>query len=161
MNDTTVPRRRRSWLLIVSLCLNVALLALIAVTIWRVTHLDTRIGSGGLLAPRSILAAAPDAEPAIEAVIDAHTAKLKVLHAASAAARRDAFHLLTAPDYTPAKMAAALDAVARADAALEAENIAMEADSIAKLTPGERTRVADHVKRRLGGWFFRQFRRGR
>lgn len=154
----SVPRRRRSWLLIASLFVNVLLMALIGVSIYRLTHIDTRIGSGGMLSPRMIAAAAPSARPAIGGVIDAHTAKMHALRAASSDARRAAFRLLASPDYTPAKMTTALDAVAQADSALERESIAMMGDSLAKLSPDERAQVVARVRRKLNSWFLRQFR---
>ena len=68
------PRPRRSWLLIVSLCLNIALVPVIAAVVVRAMHRDTAIGSGGVLAPRSLMAALPAQSSAIQKVIDAHTA---------------------------------------------------------------------------------------
>ena len=156
MSDpAAAPPRRRNWLLIVSLCLNVVLVALIVTAILRAPSRPAAIG-GGVLAPRSIMAALPDAAGPIQKVIDAHTAKLRELRLASVRARRDAFRVLASPDYTPDKLAAALEAVRAADTALEAESIAMMRDSLATLSPADRRKIVDRVRSR--SWWFRRFR---
>jgi uncharacterized membrane protein len=152
------PRPRRSWLLIVSLCLNIALVPVIAAVVVRAMHRDTAIGSGGVLAPRSLMTALPAQSGAIQKVIDAHTAKIRGLREASLRARRQAFALLASPGYTPEKMSAALQAITAADTALETESIAMMGDSIARLTPAERQAIADKVRKRNNSWLFRMFR---
>ena len=152
------PPRRRSWLLIVSLCLNIALIPVIAAVVVRATHRDTEIGSGGVLAPRTLMGALPAEAGAIQKVINAHTPKIRALRQDSAHARRDAFNSLAAPDYTPAKLQAALDRIHAADQALENESLAMMGDSIAVLTPAERAAIVDKIKRRNRSWFFRLFR---
>jgi uncharacterized membrane protein len=152
------PRRRRSWLLIASLCLNIALIPVLAAVVIRATHRDTEIGTGGVLAPRSIMEALPDERRPIAGIIAAHTPKILALRKASGMTRWNAFKVLGAPDYTPAKLAAALDAVHAADAALEAESIAMMHDSLAVLTPEERLAMVEKVKRRNRSWLFRMFR---
>ncbi|HUO90395.1 MAG TPA: periplasmic heavy metal sensor [Rhizomicrobium sp.] len=157
MSDpAAAPPRRRNWLLIVSLCLNVVLVALIVTAILRAPSRPAAIGGGGVLAPRSIMAALPDAAGPIQKVIDAHTAKLRELRLASVRARRDAFRVLASPDYTPDKLAAALEAVRAADTALEAESIAMMRDSLATLSPADRRKIVDRVRSR--SWWFRRFR---
>lgn len=159
MTDTVPPpRRRRSWLLIVSLCLNIALVPVIAAVVLRALHRDTAVGSGGVLAPRSVMAAIPDERAHIQKVIDAHSAKILQLRQASIRTRREAFAVLAAPDYTPEKFAAALDAVTAADTALEAETIAMMGDSIAKLTPAERAALVEKVRKRNRSWLWRMFK---
>ncbi len=155
--DETKPRR--SWLLIVSLCLNVALIAGIAVVAWRVGHFDIFAGSGGPLAPRSVMAEFPDREPAIEKIIAAHHDKLADLRHGAALARRDAFRQFAAPDYTPQKMASALDAVATADVAIEREAIVMENESLATLPPAQRQALVERIKARNRSWFFRMLKR--
>lgn len=152
------PKRRRSWLLIVSLCLNIALVPVFAAVVIRALHRDTQIGSGGVLAPRSVMAAIPDERAHIQKVIDAHSAKIRDLRQASQRARREAFAVLSSPDYTPAKLSAALGAIAAADAALETESVAMMGDSLATLTPAERQAMVDKVKKRNNSWLFRMFR---
>ena len=153
-----VPPRRRSWLLIVSLCLNIALVPVIAAVVIRALHIDTEIGSGGVLAPRSLMAALPDQSAHIQKVIDAHTPKIRALRRESVRTRLDAFDLLASPGYTPDKMAAALSAVTAADGALERESVAMLGDTFAVLTPAERQAIVERVRRRNRSWLFRMFR---
>ena len=159
MSDATPqPRRRRSWLLIVSLCLNIALVPVIAAVVIRALHRDTTIGSGGVLAPRSVQAAIPDERANIQKVIDAHGVRITELRAASVQARRQAFAALAAPSYTPAKMATALAAVTAADTALETESVAMMGDSLATLTPAERSAMVEKVRKRNRFWLWRMLR---
>lgn len=157
MNEAT-PKRRVSWLLIVSLCLNIALVPVIAAVMIRALHRDTTIGSGGVLAPRSVQAAIPDERANIQKVIDAHSARITTLRAASVNARRQAFAALAAPDYTPAKMATALAAITTADTALETESVAMMGDSLATLTPAERSAMVEKVRKRNRFWLWRMLR---
>lgn len=157
-NSADKPRRRTSIALIVSLCLNVALLALIGAAVSRVMHRDTEIGAGGILAPRSVIAAVPQAQALIQKIIDAHAQKLRALRMESVRTRKDAFAVLAASDYTPAKFAGALGAVHAADSALEGESITMMAESLSALTPAQRLVVVDRVRRRTNSWFFRTFR---
>ncbi len=77
----------------------------------------------------------------------------------AATARLDAFHLFGSPDYTPPKMASALDAVATADVAIEREAIVMENESLTTLSPAQRRALADRIGARSHSWFFRLFRR--
>jgi uncharacterized membrane protein len=156
------PKRRVNWLLIVSLCLNIALVPVIAAVVIRALHRDTAIGSGGILAPRSLMAALPDERVHIQKIIDAHSAKILSLRQASVRARLAAFEVLGAPGYTPQKLSAALDAVTVADTALETESVAMMSQSLATLTPAERQAMVEKVKKRNRSWLFRMFRpRGR
>jgi hypothetical protein len=152
------PRRRRSWLLIVSLCLNLILVVLVATAALRAPMRPMPIGGGGgILAPRSIMAALPNAAGPVQKVIDAHEPKISALRMAAAHARREAFRELAAPDYTPQKLAAALEAVRVADGALEAESIAMMRDSLNTLSPADRQAMVERVRNR--SWWFRLFRR--
>lgn len=158
MDQPVAPKRRVSWLLIVSLCLNIALLPVIAAVVIRALHRDTEIGSGGVLAPRSLMTALPDTRAGIQKVIDAHTAKISELRRNSAHARRQVFEALAAPDYAPAKLSAALDGVTAADTALETESVGMLGQSLAVLTPAERQAIVEKVRKRNRSWLFRMFR---
>src|SRR3569832_801836 len=161
MTDTpppAPPRPRRSWLLIVSLCLNIALIPVIGAVVVRALHRDVQVGSGGILAPRSLISAFPSESGRIQKVIDAHTPKIKDLRHGSLQTRREAWEILGSPGYAPDKMSKALDAVHDADAALESESIAMMADSIAVLTPAERGALVEKIRKRNRSWLFRMFR---
>jgi Spy/CpxP family protein refolding chaperone len=157
MSDPTPSAPRRpSVLLIVSLCLNLLLIPVIAVVIFRAAHHINQIGAGGVLAPRTVMAETPAQSDRIAAIIAKHEPRIRALRAAAADARREAFRTLGAPDYTPDKFHKALAAVSDADSALERENIAMMAESLATLTPQER---ADLVTRARGRFrFWRPFR---
>jgi len=153
------PKKRRvSWLLIVSLCLNIALIPVVAAVVIRATHRDTAIGTGGVLAPRSVMAAVPDEQAHIQKIIDAHSAKIIELRQAAARTRRQSLLVLASPDYTPEKMTAALAAVTEADLALETESVAMMGQSLAALTPAERQAIVEKVRKRNRSWLFRMFR---
>jgi hypothetical protein len=158
MSETlAAPPRRRSWLLIVSLCLNIILVVLIAAAALRGPMRPIPVGGGGILAPRSIVAALPNAAGPVQRVIDAHEPKIRALRMAAAHARREVFRELAAPDYTPQKLAEALEAVRVADSALEAESIAMMRDSLNTLSPADRQAMVERVRNR--SWWFRLFRR--
>ncbi len=163
MTDTQTPlppapRPRRSWLLIVSLCLNIVLIPVVAAVVMRALHRDVQIGSGGIMAPRSLIDAFPSEGGKIQKVIGAHTPSIKSLRHATVLARVQAWQLLGSPNYTPDKMAAALAAVHAADIALEAETLAMMNDSLATLTQAERTALVEKVRKRNRSWLFRMFR---
>ena len=159
MSEPNSASRRPSILLIVSLCLNIILIPVIAAVLVRAAHRDGGVvGAGGVLAPRSVMAAVPAERDRIQAIIDAHTAKITTLRKASAQARREAFMTLAEPDFSQASFAKSLTAVADADAALERENIAMMAQSLAVLTPQEREALVTRTKARNRSWFWRMFR---
>ena len=158
MTDTPPPRPRRSWLLIVSLCLNIALIPVIGAVVVRAMHRDVQIGSGGILAPRSLMAAFPSEAGRIQKVIAARTAKIRELRHGSEQTRLAAWQLLDSPNYSPDRMARALEAVHAADTALEGESIAMMNDSLATLSPDERAALVEKIKRRNRFWLFRLFR---
>jgi Spy/CpxP family protein refolding chaperone len=157
MSEPVQPRRR-SWLLILSLCLNIALVPVIAAVVIRAMHVSTQIGSGGVLAPRSLMAALPDQSANIQKVIDAHTAKIRALRRDSVRTRMDAFALLGSPGYTPDRMSTAFAAITAADGALERESVAMLNDTLAVLTPAQRQAIVARVRRRNRSWLFRMFR---
>jgi len=152
------PRPRRSWLLIVSLCLNIALIPVVGAVVLRAMHRDVQIGSGGVLAPRLLMNAFPAEAGRIQKVVSAHTPKIKDLRHGSVQARLGAWQLLDSPNYTPDRMAKALEAVHAADTALEGESIAMMNDSLATLSPAERGALVEKVRRRNRSWLFRMFR---
>ena len=160
MTDTLppAPRPRRSWLLIVSLCLNIALIPVIGAVVVRAMHRDVQIGSGGILAPRSLINAFPSEGGKIQKVIAAHTPAIRERRHASVQTRIQAWQVLGASDYTPDKMAKALDAIHAADTALEGESLAMMNDSLAALTPDERMALVEKIRKRNRSWLVRMFR---
>ena len=162
MNDALPPPRRRSRLLIVSLCVNAALIAFLSLILWRAAHIDRTIGSGGPLAPKSIIFEFPSRSAAIDAVIAAHAQKEAALRKAAIDARRALVRVIAAPDYTADAMRKASTAVSAADAALEAESVAMSDDALTTLSPDERKTLVERLKRRNRSWLWRTFHpRGR
>ena len=158
MSDTAAPRRRVSWLLIFSLCINIVLVLVFAGVVYRVLHRETTIGSGGVLAPRSLMVSLPDERFKLQKVIESHTAKITALRAAAFRTRRAALDVLGSPGYTPQKLTAAMGAVTAADSALETESVAMLGESLATLTPAERAAIVEKVRRRNRSWLFRMFK---
>ena len=158
MSDTPAPRSR-SILLIVSLCLNIALVPIFAVVIYRAAHRVPEIGAGGVLAPRTVMEAVPAERDRIQAIIDAHTPKIRALRTAALRARRDAFQALGTADFSPDLFNKALADVSTADSALERENIGMMSESLAALTPAERQEMVVRTKARNRSWFWRMFGR--
>jgi uncharacterized membrane protein len=154
--ENAVPRRR-SWLLIVSLCLNVLLIAAIATVAVRIAHRDLRIVGARPLGARAVLAQFPDERPRIAPVVAAHRAKVEALRRASIAARESALEVLGKRTATPQDLSAAFAAVGQADAALEAEVIAMDGEGVLALTAGERVALAEKLRARERSWWYRTF----
>lgn len=157
MSETTsTSPRRPSVVLIVSLCLNIVLIPVLAAVVVHATHRGVVVGAGGVLAPRSVMAAVPNERDRIQAIIDRHAPIIVSLRGASVRARRQAFASLAAPDFSQEAFSKSLKVVSDADAALERENIAMMAESLAVLTPVERQTVVARTRSR--SWFWRMFR---
>jgi uncharacterized membrane protein len=160
MTSTVAPpsRRRVSWLLLVSLCINIVLILVFVGVMYRALHRETTIGSGGLLAPRSLMTSLPDERFKLQKIIANHTPAITTLRAASFRTRREALDVLGSPDYTPDKLTTALHAVTTADSALETESVAMLGESLAVLTPAERSAIVEKVRKRNRSWLFRMFK---
>ena len=144
------PPRRRNILLIVSLCLNVALAAMIAIGITNAARRNHLRGfAGGPLAPQALMAEVdPSQRPKIQAVIDRHAARLKELRLESVQARGAAFRVFAEPSFTPQEFSQALERVRAADTAWQDEAAKMTAESVAKLTPQERQQIAQKIRER-------------
>jgi uncharacterized membrane protein len=144
--DETARTRTRSTLLVMSLCLNVGLIALILVGIGR-------FGRGGppppagLMAPGQIARGLPPKQrEEILDIVAAHRPALQTRRRAARRARLEAFRIFASPGYTADEFSRALDQVRDADAALEGEAISVERDVVNVLTPAERTRIAERVR---------------
>jgi uncharacterized membrane protein len=156
---TSTPAPRRSVLLIVSLCLNVALVVMIVVGVVNAMH------NGGtprnFLAPEALKEAATPAERArIDAIIATHAGKIRGLKDASRAAHRAAFKMFADPKFDPAAFESALGKSQDADDALRREFATVSAQSAAQLSPSERAAVAEKARRRFMWWRFFRGRRG-
>lgn len=155
MSDPAVlPKRQPSVLLIVSLCLNLALIGLIAITFMRtgMHHFGGREGHEGrggkvALSAQALMRLAPGEEAKIQGILDSHRKQLRELRQQAMQARSEAFHFLESRDFKPDDFARSLAAVQSADAALEAETMKVTAESVAALTPAERETVVSQVRK--------------
>ena len=152
------PRPWRNVLLVLSLCLNVALLAILGVGAVRLAAAAGRapfIGQpAGPLAPGQVMRSlSPERRGAVQAVVRRHRPELLRLRRAARDARQETFGVFAAPGFDNAAFAAALDRVRDADGALEDEAIAQARDIVAALTPAERQKViADRPRPRRSFW---------
>ena len=157
MSDPALPERRKpSILLIVSLCLNLALVGLGAVLFLRgpFPH-EAKAG----LSAQALMHMVPAEQDRIAAVIDAHRPKLHELRQEATLARAELFNALSAKTFDKTAFAKAAGAVQSADAALEDENLKTTADAVAVLTPEERERVAAAMPKPSHSWLRRMFRK--
>ena len=150
MADSAPPSaqsRTRTTLMVMSLCLNVGLIALILVGIGRVG--GGFIAQPGVMAPAQIARGLPPQQrEKILDIVAAHRDAMRERRQAARRARLEAFRIFAAPDYTAADFTRALDAVRAADAALEEEAVALQQDVVNTLTPGQRKLIAERVQAR-------------
>jgi uncharacterized membrane protein len=149
MSDPVIASKRQpSVLLIVSLCLNLALIGLVAITFMRtgMRHFEPREEKIGLSA-QSLMRMIPAEEDKIRAIVDAHHKLMRPLRQQAKRARAESFQLLEAKDFNADAFAKSLSDVQNADAALESETMKLTAESIAALTPQERETVAGKVQK--------------
>ncbi len=153
--DETARTRTRSTLLVMSLCLNVGLIALILVGLGRV-------GRGfppppGMMAPGQIARGLPPRQrEEILDIVAAHRPALQARRQAARRARLEAFRVFSSPGYSADDFTRALDQVRAADAALESEAVSVERDAVNVLTPAERARIAERVRARRNRPFWRR-----
>lgn len=142
--DEVARARTRTALLVMSLCLNAGLIALILVGIGR---MGARFGPPpGMMAPRQIARGLPPQQrEKIRGIVRAHRPAMQARRQAARRARLAAFRVFASPDYTASGFARALDQVRTADAALESQAISLQRDVVDALTPAERTRIARRV----------------
>ena len=162
MSEPAKPSRRRSMLLVGSLCLNLLLIGWLAVMLTRTAGGGFIAAQpGGALAPGAIARGQPtDEQEKIRGIIDAHQEGVLQARQAAQRARREAFRVFAAPNYTPGAFAAALDAVRDADSRLEDQAIARLLDTINTLTPEERQTVITRIRTGANQpWWRRQLRR--
>lgn len=150
-DSSGVKSRGRSVLLIVSLCLNVALIAMIVAGI--ANAIRTAGHPRGALSPESLLAAASNSERRqVQAVIDAHAERIRVLRTADLKARKAALGIFEGPVLDPFAFKKALDAVDEADGAVRKEEIAVIGEAASKLSASERKAIAGKAQRRFRWW---------
>lgn len=152
------PSRTRTVLLVLSLCLNAGLIALILVGIGR-------MGGGfaaqpGVMVPGQIVRGLPAGQrEKILDIVAEHRDAMRDRRQAARRARLEAFRVLAAPDYTAADFSRALDEVRNADAAMEEEAVSLQQDVVNTLTPEQRRLVAERVQARRAGPFWRRLMR--
>lgn len=153
-----VPNRTRTTLMVMSLCLNVGLIALILVGIGRVG--GGFIAQPGVMAPGQIARGLPPQQrEKILDIVAAHRDAMRERRRAARRARQEALRIFGAPDYTQGDFTRALDQVRSADAALEEEAAAMQQDVVDTLTPTQRKLIAERVKARRGRPWWRRWMR--
>jgi Spy/CpxP family protein refolding chaperone len=154
---TAPERRRASVLLIVSLCINAALIGLIAIALLR-GFPPPREGKAGGLSPMALMRMVPAERDKIQAVMDKHRPAIRALRQRAMQARADVFERLQAPAFDRPAFDKALTSMQSADTAFETETLSATAESLALLTPEERAEVAKKVRRPHGPWLKRMFR---
>jgi uncharacterized membrane protein len=144
-DSATRPNAWRNVLLVLSLCFNVALIAILAVGAVRIGTANRApfIGQpAGPLAPGQVLRSlSPERREALQAVMRQHRPALTELRQAARQARQQTFAVFSAPQFDNAAFNAALERVSAADGALEDEAVAQAKDLVAALTPEERQKV--------------------
>lgn len=142
------PNAWRNVLLVLSLCFNVALLAILGVGVARMATAARVpfIGQpAGPLAPGQVLRSlSPERRQALQAVMRQHRPALVRLRQAARQARQETFGVFSAPQFDGAAFNAALERVSAADGALEDEAVAQAKDLVAALTPEERQKVIEN-----------------
>ncbi|MDE1987496.1 MAG: periplasmic heavy metal sensor [Alphaproteobacteria bacterium] len=155
------PQGRSNVALIVSLCLNLLLVGLIAMALWRTYMPHPMFGMGpgqghelglgqGPLNPHTLIRFAPDEADKIRKIMESHSERIQILRIEAMEARHQAMLSFADPNYTPQNFAKALDNVKSADAALEAEALGVVSESAATLTPAERKLIGERAVQRKG-----------
>jgi len=151
--DAPAPPKRSNVALVVSLCLNLILIGVIAMGLWRAHVMMMPPPEGpGMLAPQMLMRLAPAEADKIRGILQAHRDRLMQLHQAAMDARRAAHSAFLSPDYNQKAFDDALERVHQADAALEAERLKVVSESIATLTPEERRTLVAWTHDRGHGW---------
>ncbi|HWA89283.1 MAG TPA: periplasmic heavy metal sensor [Rhizomicrobium sp.] len=152
-------RRGPSVLLIVSLCVNAALIGLIAIAFLRGFPHPPREPKGAGLSPMALMRMVPAEEDKIAAIMDKHRAAIRELRQHALQARAELFGRISAAEFDRAAFEKALADVQAADTALESETMKATAESLEALTPAERESVAAQVRKPHGPWLRRMLRR--
>jgi uncharacterized membrane protein len=147
--------------LIVSVCLNVALVAMIAVVVATgISHGNRPRWASGPLGTDALMdVASPGEQTRIQAIMDAHKLRLRDLSKQVADSHKLAFRIFASDRFDEPAYAKALDGIRNANDAMQVEVSKMMADAAAQLTPAERARLAERTRdRRKFLWRVLQFR---
>ena len=155
-----VQKRSSNTALIISLCFNLIFIGVIAVGVVRaqLPRPMMAMQSQGPYAPRALMRFAPAEADKIQHILDLHREKVIVLRAEAFKARRELLDTFASGDFNTAAFSQALDRVRTADAALEAEEVNVLAESVATLTPAERRDIAERVRTHRAPWWVRLMR---
>jgi uncharacterized membrane protein len=149
------PKRGSNIALIVSLCLNLIFLGVIAAGVFRAAmmHPPQTMAGQGLFAPRIVMEMVPSATDKIQIILDAHGNKMDELRFEAQSARRDARRTFIGHNFSQASFDQSLDRVKSADGALEAEVLKIMSETVAKLTPEERRAFVEKIKEHNHSWW--------
>lgn len=139
-------RTRTNILLIVSLCANVALVAIVVMGLLSAAR---HAGVFANLSPQGLMADSSwDERARLRAVLDGHAARLKALRMTDLQARRALMQTLAASALDTSGFASALKSVRTADDALREEQEKVTVEFVSQLSPNERAAIAERVRRR-------------
>lgn len=149
------PQRNSNLALIVSLCINLILVGLIAMGGFRAFHHGWMFGGGhgfgrGGSASHALMHLVPAETDKIKNVIAAHNDRVLQLRSKAMEARRATLGVFAAPDFNRQAFDRSLERVRSADAALEAEELKVVSESVATLTPDERRDAAERARAHWG-----------
>ena len=125
MADAPGSSKTRTTLIVMSLCLNVALIALILVGLGRAG--GGFLAQPGVMAPAQMARLVPGEREKIMAVVARHRDAMRDRRRAARRSRLEAFRIFASPNYSEGEFAGALDQIRTADAALEEEAVAAAA----------------------------------
>lgn len=141
---------RKSTALIVSICINVVLVAMILAAI--ATAFFRPFGhrwEGGPLGLHAMMeVAAPSERSRIDDIVQRHRAQLRILGDKARDARVAAYQIFGKPNFDRDAYSKALDQARLANDALQKEVGAMMAEAAAQLSPDERQKLAARAARR-------------
>ncbi len=144
-NDMAAPRRKSNVALIVSLCINLVLVGVIAMGLFRAIHFGPMFANGQRpLVPFGLMRLVPEDGDKIKTIVAAHKDRILQLRKDAMEARREMWRAFAAADFTQQAFDRSLARVHDADAAMEAEQLKVVSESVAALTPGERRNAAEH-----------------
>ena len=143
-------RTGSSILLIVSVCLNVALIAMIAAAIASSVfrHSHERWARGPLGINALVEAATPDERSRIEAIIKNHQSRLRELARDADSERAAAVRTFAQPTFDTAEYERTLDKIRLTNDLLQAEASRMMVEAASQLSPQERQELADRAARK-------------
>jgi uncharacterized membrane protein len=151
MADTTQAKPRRRILLIVSLCLNLFLIGVVAAGLVAARQREA-MGAGpgnSPFHPRNLAAMLPPAgKDKVEQITRENRSKFMPVLREVRQSRLEAFRVLQQEPLDKAKFVAALDDVRRADAKLADEGQRVVVEILEKLTPEERAIVIEKIRTR-------------